>query len=198
MDSCKSTILQSRVRFPNTTSKLFHLEVNFVLYISLCCEKDKNKLKEALSVDCASGSKLLFEKDLRNVNHRSWLSHPHVHPILLKLFSGYNNDAISGIPASEITSIVNLVTTFMLLSIVMTILMPILSGRVVVVPNTNRIDDDNDDVGVIKSLENLFFGGSKKSHHELESQEGQAGYYDENGYYHSKFSWQAFRYLKGL
>ena len=151
-----------------------------------------------MSVDCASGSKLFFEKDLRNVNHRSWLSHPHVHPILLKLFSGYNNDAISGIPASEITSIVNLVTTFMLLSIVMTILMPILSGRVVVVPNTNRIDDDNDDVGVIKSLENLFFGGSKKSHHELESQEGQAGYYDENGYYHSKFSWQAFRYLKGL
>ena len=71
----------------------------------------------------------------------------------------------------------------MLLSIVMTILLPILSGRVIVVPNTNRIDDSgSNDVGVFKSLENLFFGGSKQQPEE----EGPAGYYDENGYYHSK------------
>jgi hypothetical protein len=57
---------------------------------------------------------------------------------------------------------VNLVTTFMLLSIVTTILMPILSGRVIVVPNNNRHDKSDNDVGVIKSLENLFFGDSSR------------------------------------
>ena len=89
----------------------------------------------------------------------------------------------SGLPASEITSIVNLVTTFMLLSIVMTILMPILSGRVIVVPNTNHNKAD-DGIGVLKSLENLFFGDNEYGErNDRIDHEEPAGYYDENGYY---------------
>ena len=56
---------------------------------------------------------------------------------------------------------------------------PIL-GRVIVVPNTNHRADEG--VGVIKSLENLFFGDSAKN----EVEESPAGYYDENGYYQRK------------
>jgi hypothetical protein len=76
---------------------------------------------------------------------------------------------------------VNLVTTFMLLSIVMTILMPILSGRVLVVPNNNynSKSEEGSGTGVLKSLENLFFGGSNNI-----EEESPPGYYDENGYYH--------------
>ena len=43
---------------------------------------------------------------------------------------------ITGLPGAEVTAIVNLVTTFMLLIIVATILLPVLSGAVLVVPNT--------------------------------------------------------------
>jgi len=71
----------------------------------------------------------------------------------------------------------------MLLSIVMTILMPILSGRVIVVPNTNH-DKAEDGIGVLKSLENLFFGDREpaESIDRIDTEE-PAGYYDENGYY---------------
>jgi hypothetical protein len=54
------------------------------------------------------------------------------------------------------------------------------AGRVVVVPNTNHRADEG--VGVIKSLENLFFGATTKN----EVEESPAGYYDENGYYQRK------------
>ena len=53
-------------------------------------------------------------------------------------------------------------------------------GRVIVVPNTNHRSEEG--VGVIKSLENLFFGDSAKN----EVEESPAGYYDENGYYQRK------------
>ena len=56
-------------------------------------------------------------------------------------------------------------------------------GRVVVVPNTNHRADEG--VGVIKSLENLFFRDSAKK----EVEEPSAGYYDENGYYQRNFNY---------
>ncbi len=77
----------------------------------------------------------------------------------------------------------------MLLSIVMTILMPILSGRVIVVPNTNHNKAD-DGIGVIKSLENLFFGDREpaESIDRIDTEE-PAGYYDENGYYQGNLAY---------
>ena len=46
MDSVAPSILPPWVQIPSTPSKLFPLS-NFVLYLSLCWEKDENKQKEA-------------------------------------------------------------------------------------------------------------------------------------------------------
>jgi hypothetical protein len=56
-------------------------------------------------------------------------------------FSGRTFD----LPSAEITAVVNLVTTFMLLAVVATILMPILSGSVVLVQRRNDEDTTNYD-----------------------------------------------------
>ena len=47
VDSSAPSILRSRVRIPSTPSIHFPFIVNFVLLLSLCCDKDKNKQKEA-------------------------------------------------------------------------------------------------------------------------------------------------------
>ena len=43
VDSSALTIRQSWVRIPSTPSRFFHLQSNYLLYLSFCCKKNENK-----------------------------------------------------------------------------------------------------------------------------------------------------------
>ena len=58
------------------------------------------------------------------------------------------------LPSAEITAIVNLVTTFILFAVVSTILMPILSGSVVLVQRRADTDVTYDDYADTNSITN--------------------------------------------